>query len=228
METNSKTRRILLLAVGAWLYCMSISAQVAYPDDMFSEEMAAQVEFKGAQPTISDFVNAFFNSDDAWPEIWGDCFDAWKNYKANKPQEKGSKVLIDTKNGYFRFTQNLKEVYGEDWSDDDEYDIEMCYWNCIDKKHKLFAVSLRGKEHDKWTEGQYDGIVFHIYVNATHKMYQVPTEDMGIDVSHNNSNGIFPTNVFFLPQKGKDIRVETYIGENMKEHLFKWDGMRFK
>lgn len=231
METNTKTRRVMLLAVVAWLYSMSISAQVPYPKDMFSDEMATQVKFKGAQPTIRDFVNAYFNSDEAWPEIWGTCLDAWENYKAGKPQVKGSKVLLDTKNGFFRFTQNLKEAYGEDFSDNDEYFIEMCYWNCADKKHKVFAVSLFGKEHDIWTNGQYNGITFHIYDNATHKMYQVPTEDMGIafdPTNHDYANDVYPTDVYFLPQKGKDIRLETHIGKDMKERLFKWDGMRFK
>lgn len=228
MEANTKTRSFLLMAVGTWLYCMTISAQVAYPKDMFSDEMSSQVKYKGAQPTISDFINAYFESDEAWPEIWGECLDAWKNHKAGKQQEKGAKILLDTKNGFMSFTFNLKEAYGDDWSSEDKYVIEMCYWNCADKKHKLFAVSVYGKEKGEWTNGQYDGISFHVYDNTTHKMYQVPNEDLGVVVMHDNANGVYPKDAFILPQKGKDIRLKTLIGKNMTERLFKWDGMRFK
>ena len=58
-----KTRRLLALAIVAWLCCAGISAQVAYPKDMFAEEMAFQVKYKGTQPTITNFISSYFDSD---------------------------------------------------------------------------------------------------------------------------------------------------------------------
>lgn len=89
-ENDMKTRRLLALAIVAWLCCAGISAQVAYPKDMFAEEMAFQVKYKGAQPTITDFISSYFDSDEEWPEIWGTCRDAWKAHIAGNVLRKGA------------------------------------------------------------------------------------------------------------------------------------------
>lgn len=223
-----KTIRLLALAIVAWLCCAGISAQVAYPKDMFAEEMAIQVKYKGAQPTIINFISSYFDSDEEWPEIWGTCRDAWKAHIARKRLEKGCNILLDSKNGFMQFTQNLKEAYGDDFTAEDKYYIEMCYWNCADKKHKVFAVSMRGKERGKWTNGQYDGVTFYVYNNKSRKMYHVPSEDLGITIDYKNVGDIYPVHAFILPREGKDVIQETYLGDKKTERHFKWDGMRFK
>ncbi len=224
-----KATRLFATALATWLCCTTLSAQETYPPEMFSAEMACPVAFTGTRPTISDFVTAYFSDDDdGYPEIWGDCMMAWNAYKQGSKLPKGSAILLDTKNGYMRFTQNLGETYGDDWNDKDVYTVEMCYWNCTDNRYKVFGISLYGMEHGKYVGGQYDGITLYIYDNATRKMYQVPTEDMGVTLSYDSQGDEYPIHVIRLPRTGKNIIQETYLGNRKTVRKYRWDGMRFK
>ncbi len=223
-----KATRLLTTALAAWLCCSTLHAQEAYPAEMFSAEMACPVTYTGARPTISDFVTAYFSSDDGYPEILGDCMLAWNAYKQGKKLAKGSAILLDTKNGYMRYTQNLRKAYGTDWSDKDVYHMDMCYWNCADNRHKVFAVALYGMEHGKYVDGQYGGMTLFIYDNDTRNMYQVSTDDMGINFDYTPQGETYPVHVVKLPRTGKDIIHEIYYGSNKTVRKHIWDGMRFK
>lgn len=242
---------IALLAVGG----ISILAQKkSYPKDIFGYELENRVTFKGNSPRISDFVTTFFKGEEMI-EIWGTAKDAWNHHLRNEPQEYCAQIFVDEKNGYMRFFRDWKEC---DEEIDDKSTIEMCYWNCADGNHKLFAVNCFSMSHDKYYIGQFSGINFYLYDNATHKLWAVNNEDIGAAVEVENTGYEYDGNVYHvldpktgqtktltseemdewleqspvlvyrLPQQGKDIIVEIHRGTEVSEVTLKWDGMYFK
>ena len=65
-----------------------------------------RVNFKGAQPSISDFVSAFVSSrdnpeeDDCTDEAFNAVCYAWERYHKGIPLEEGQTLTIDEKNGF--------------------------------------------------------------------------------------------------------------------------------
>ena len=100
----------------------------------------------------------------------------------------------------------------------------MCYWNEADGKHKLFAYNVKCFRNGKYSPGQFDGLQFYRYNNATKKMtyYQMP----GFDSSLYTEDGAYIT--YSLPRVGKDI-VITYWYDNgtKKQKTLKWNGRKF-
>ena len=189
-----------------------------------SAQDAIRVNYKGASPTISDFVSALVasrdNDDDE--ECVDEAFNAiayaWEQYHKGLPLEEGQTLTIDEKNGYV-----LYEYRSEYESIEHLVKIEMCYWNEADGKHKLLAYNVACFTNGKYSAGQFDGLYFYRYNNATKKMTWC--DDLkgleavyDYDVCHS----------FALPRKGKDITV-TFWYENGKktEKALKWDGHRF-
>ena len=54
---------------------------------------------------------------------------------------------------------------------------EMCYWNEADGKHKLFAYNTWLYENGVPAGGQYGGLIFYRYTNATKKMVMCDAPD---------------------------------------------------
>ena len=95
----------------------------------------------------------------------------------------------------------------------------MCFWNEADGKHKLFADSRWGFENGKPILGQYDGLSFYRYANATKKMTRCNTP--GFDVEYLDKS-------YALPRTGKDIIVSQWDKNGKKtEKTLKWNGSRF-
>lgn len=162
-----------------------------------------KVNFKGSKPTISDFVGAYLNDyvynendDDCLNEVRASAKRAWINYLNGKPQVKNTNLIVDNRNGYVVF-EGIDEYEG----DKDVVRVEMCYWNEADGKHKLFAYNVRCFRNGKYSPGQFDGLQFYRYSNATKKMtyYQMP----GFDSSLYTEDGAYIT--YSLPRVGKDI-----------------------
>ena len=95
----------------------------------------------------------------------------------------------------------------------------MCYWNESDGKHKLFAYNQWFYENGKPVGGQYDGLTFFRYNNATKKMSWC--EAPGFDVEFHNTT-------YTLPRTGKDI-IKTKWDDNggKRQTTLKWNGRRF-
>ncbi|MBQ2561832.1 MAG: hypothetical protein II559_00255, partial [Muribaculaceae bacterium] len=170
-----------------------------------------KVNFKGSKPTISDFVGAYLNDyvynendDDCLNEVRASAKQAWINYLNGKPQVKNTNLIVDNRNGYVVF-EGIDEYEG----DKDVVRVEMCYWNDADGKHKLFAYNVKCFRNGKYSPGQFDGLQFYRYNNATKKMtyYQMP----GFDSSLYTEDGAYIT--YSLPRVGKDI-VITYWYDN--------------
>ena len=114
---------------------------------------------KLSKGSISDFVSWMLAEPE--DELSGPLSEAWDLYRKNKPLGKGTTIVLDEKNGYFRYELDFDKVYEieEDVLTESVIIVEMCVWNCADGKHKLFAENIysveKGKPH---ADGQYDGI----------------------------------------------------------------------
>ncbi len=191
----------------------------------FAMVMAAQdairVNYRGASPTISDFVWAYLSSidnDDEDAEVdesFNAVKSAWVNHRKGLPQSEGGKLTVDEKNGYvlYEFTY-----------DENTLKVEMCYWNEADKKHKLFAYNVKSFNNGKYNPGQYDGLLFYRYNNATKEM--TPCDDTGFETQFSTDDGAYVS--YTLPRVGKDIIVTSwYDNGKKKQKTLKWKGRRF-
>lgn len=169
------------------LMCMvSLSgyAQKSYPKELLTPDGdETTVIFKGTAPGICDFITSLYNKEEGLFMDSGNLIDAWNHYLNNEQQEPGNELIVDKKNGYV----NLTSEYSYD-ADDNHFDqksiCEMCYWNCADGKHKLFAVSCIGMSNGRYYEGQIEGVMFYLYDNAQHTIWYVNDEKLlGVDVT---------------------------------------------
>ena len=183
-----------------------------------------KVNYQGERPTISDFAWAFLSDyvytedEDVLEEARNAAKYAWSKHRKGLPQEEGDKLTIDEKNGYAVY-----ESKSEYESVEDMVRREMCYWNESDGKHKLFAYNVACFTNGKYSVGQFDGLYFYRYNNATKKLTWC--DDLkGIEAAYDYD----VCHSFALPRKGKDITV-TFWYENGKktEKTLKWDGHRF-
>ena len=186
--------------------------------------MAAQedikVNYQGAKPTISDFITAFlapvYGEDGECDESTNAVRNAWERHQKGIKQPEGNTFTLDVKNGYavyeIKYDNNLLR-----W--------EMCFWNEADGKHKLFAYNVACFQNGKYSPGQYDGLTFLRYDNATKKMnfYQ----PQGFDAVYEQADGAW---IYFeLPRTGKDLKVTwSWDDKNQtKQKIMKWNGSRF-
>ena len=181
---------------------------------------AIRVNYQGASPTISDFVWAFLSASD--PDDEDDCVDesfnairnAWIRHRKGLPQDEGNVLTIDQKNGFVLYESRYEEHL---------FRVEMCYWNEADGKHKLFAYNVSCFTNDKYSAGQFDGLLFYRYDNATKKM--TLCTDVGFDAVCGTDDGAWIS--YALPRTGKDITVTLWYESGKKQKTLKWKGRRF-
>ena len=172
---------------------------------------SVHVGYKGARPTILDFANAYL--DDESVEFLGQMRTALRQFKSNRPVSKGL-LTVDSKNGYLSY----EDTYDDG---DERSSAEMCYWNCSDGKHKLFAVSQECYQNGKPIQTEFTGLSFFLYNNATRNMTTVGMEDIGVVIETND------VVTFTLPQKGKNIIMNQYSDHGIISHQLIWDGYVF-
>lgn len=174
------------------------------------------VKFQGAAPDIMDFAWSWATAGDDDPENTPDessnaLRQSLECYRTGEAQPEGFTITVDRKAGYI-LVQSNHDGFTNKW--------EMCYWNMADKKHKLFALCVEMSDCGmRMNPGQYDGLTFYRYDNATKRMKYV---DMGIDVEYFNTS-------YALPRVGKDIIV-THWSEDGREKwqtALKWNGRGF-
>ena len=212
-------------------------AQQSYPDEAFVYQLDSVVTYTGNAPKITDFLVAFLNQDETSEVLWS-LDQAWNHYLLGEPQEPCVQFMVDEKNGYLRYTYNSK--WCSDCEDFDElFYYELCYWNCSDGKHKIIAENIVSLDEGMYYLGQYSGTMFHIYDNATHKLFSADDELLGsyvepiIDETDCETGKPMTKHdetiaVYHLPQQGKDITVDIYHGTKKKTGIrLVWDGMRF-
>jgi len=186
-----------------------------------SAQESIRVNYKGARPTISDFAWAFlsdyvYNEDeDVLDEARSGAKAAWTRHRKGLPQPEGISLTIDEKNGYVLY----------EWtSEENKLKIEMCYWNEADGKHKLFAYNVKCFRNGKYSPGQFDGLQFYRYSNATRKMTYYDMPDFGSSIRTDENAYIS----YSLPQAGKDIVLTLwYDNGTKKQKTLKWNGRKF-
>ena len=177
------------------------------------------VSFKGTSPNIKDFVAAFLSQEDETDESLNGMRKAWDFYKNGMKQMPGDDLIVDVQNGYVGYEST-------DTVDDNTYRlvIECCYWNYADKKHKLVALSNDLFMNGKAIAGQYTGITFYKYDNATRKMKVVYGDELGIGFEA--PNGTEATS-HALPRQGKTIVFSYYTPSGKRDFRLTWNGSRF-
>lgn len=178
------------------------------------------VSFNGASPTIKDFVSALLSQRDETDESLNGLREAWGFYKNGMKQMPGDDLIVDVQNGYVGYVSVD--------TDDDNTNrqvIECCYWNYADKKHKLVAISNDWYMNGKPVVGQYTGITFYKYDNASHTMKVIYPDDIG-GITLEAPQGTTAT-THALPRQGKTMIYTYYIPLGKIEKKLMWNGTHF-
>lgn len=180
-----------------------------------------KVNYQGEKPTISDFAWAYLSYDDGEDDEEGyadESFNAikqaWIRHRQGRPQEENVTLNIDNKNGF---------VLYENRRGSELLRIEMCYWNEADKQHKLFAYNVSCFSNGEYAPGQFDGLTFYRYDNASKEM--VWWGDTGFDAVVGTEDGASIS--YDLPRTGKDITVTYWYDLSKEQKTLKWNGRRF-
>ena len=177
------------------------------------------VKSSGAQPNIKDFVAALLSRGDETDESLNGLREAWEFYKNGMKQMPGDELIVDVQNGYVGY---VSVDSGEDG--DSRQVIECCYWNYADKKHKLVAITNDLFLNGKPEVGQYTGITFYKYDNASRTMKWISLDDLGVTLEAPPGTTV---TTHTLPRQGKTAVFTYYIPLGKVEKHLTWDGSRF-
>ena len=172
------------------------------------------IHFKGAQPNIKDFVTALLAPNET-DESRNGLRQAWDFFKNGMKQMPGDDLIVDTQNGYMGFVSE---------DDTSRQVIECCYWNYADKRHKLVAISNDLFMNGKAVAGQYTGITFYQYDNASRQMKLVYAQDLGI--SFDAPPGTQASS-HALPRQGKTLVYTYYAPAGKIQKRLTWNGSKF-
>lgn len=176
------------------------------------------INYKGTSPNIKDFVTALLSQSEPDESLNG-LREAWGFYKNGMKQMPGDDLIVDVHNGYVGY-----ESVDSDEDGNRRQVIECCFWNYADKKHKLVAISNDFFQNGQAIAGQYTGITFYKYDNATRRMKVVYADELGLSFdappgSHAASHA--------LPRQGKTIVYTFYIPSGKMQKRLTWNGSKF-
>ena len=207
-----KTYSVLMI-LAALVWTQKLAAQTfeypIYEDD----DVRIEVKSKGARPTIADFATAIFDYSKEM-EFFDKVYEDWKRYQQKKPLHYHGNFIVDIKNGFMSYKTPGAEA-------NDTLYQEMCFWNCADAKHKLVACNVRWKMGEEYGWSEYVGCRFYLYDNVKKTMRVILPEDIG---TLYDGNGLA---AFFLPRKGKNIRVTVSSEGEQWDEVLEWDGYKF-
>ena len=213
MRQLKKSMAIALTALLSWTWATDIVAQTfEYPESPEGFNAIA-VKYQGNRPTISDFATAYLN-DSKDQEFFSTVHSEWLRYQQKKPLKGKASIIVDTKNGYMRYEVRYPEG-------NDTTFMEMCYWNCADGKHKMVCANTVWRMNGDYGSAEYTGARFFLYDNATKEMRWLLPEDIG---ALYDGDGL---SVFFLPRKGKNIKVSAAGAGDRWDEVLEWDGYQF-
>ena len=159
-----------LLICGAIVMLLGLNSQAQLPcDDLY------EIGKFGKTGSIKEFVSFILAEPE--DEVHGPMSDAWNLFLKNKPLPEGTTIILDEKNGYFRYDVEYVGEYENEGTTEiyrSTLFVEMVVWNCADGKHKVMGENIgggfNGKPHD---DGQFDGTFFYLYDKTTHKVFLV-------------------------------------------------------
>ena len=211
MKRNMRriTYALILLIALAWSG-KTVAQAFKYPD--YPDEDKIAVKYQGSHPTITDFATAYLEYDREDSDFYRIIYEAWERYLRKEPLGDNVSIDVDVKNGYMQYEKINPE-------ENDTIVFEMCYWNCADGKQKLVCANAIWMMEDDY--GSTVGTVFLVYDNAKKTMRFILPEDIG---ALYDGDGL---SVFFLPRKGKDIRVSAAGSGERWNEVLEWDGFQF-
>ena len=173
------------------------------------------VKFQGASPNILDFAWAYFCQDNGdeeedYSEAMSGIRVALDRFKNDENQNDDVTLTVDRMNGFLSY---------EFWHQGNQQIIEMCYWNEADKQHKLVAISRWNYFNSLPSRGQFDGITFLRYNNATKQMTYCQTPGFEVVYEVNTT--------YSLPRTGKNIMMNTWDEGLKTQTPLKWNGHGF-
>ena len=185
---------------------------IALTMSMAMTAQGIRVGFKGAKPTISDFVTAYLSQEDD-EEMISTIRDDWECRQQGKVLSNGASFVVDARNGFVRYDKRYSaKTYSY---------TEMCYWNCKDQRHKLMAVNRGCIENGRPVTAQFTGLKFYTYDIQTKRMSHAFKTDLGAGI-HTQSEV-----TYVLPQAGKDIMATIHAPQKEVQILMKWNGEKF-
>ena len=178
---------------------------------MAMQAQGIRVNYKGATPTIADFVTTYLSQEDDEEMIKG-IWEDWESRQQGKALSNGASFTVDVKNGFIRYDKRYTaNTYSY---------TEFCFWNCKDGKHKLMGVNRGCIEQGKPVTAQFTGLKFYTYDNQTKRMTPTLNTELGAG-SH-----VRPEVTYALPQAGKDIMATIHAQQEV-QILMKWNGAKF-
>ncbi|QFQ12257.1 hypothetical protein C7Y71_004050 [Pseudoprevotella muciniphila] len=179
-----------------------------------------KVNYQGAKPTISDFATAYLKAyvydenEDVLDESRSYMKSVWMQHLKGERLEATEKLTVDKANGFISL---------ESYDDNDMLLVEMCYWNESDGRHKLFAYNVRYFRNGKYSPGQFDGLTFYRYDNATKTMKYCDAP--GFKEVYGTDDGALVS--YSLPRAGKNIVQKIWYESGTKEKTLRWNGRKF-
>lgn len=177
------------------------------------------VNFKGASPNIKDFVAALLTQKET-EESLGGLREAWGLFKNGMKQMPGNNLIVDVKNGYVGY-----ESVDSDEDGKSRQVIECCFWNYADKKHKLVAISNDSYLNGKPIIGQFSGVTFYKYDNASHRMKVAYAQDLGAEIDVPGGEAVVS---HALPRTGKTIVYSIHMPSGKIDKRLTWNGSKFE
>ena len=181
--------------------------------------------YQGDKPIISDFITAYLaptygEDGECDNEAMNGIRDAWERHRKKQKQHEGVTFTLDVRNGFAVYEYKYLEGACEFMTR-----VEMCFWNEADGKHRIFAYNHGFYRDGKYYPGQYDGLTFMRYDNATKTMkYHF---DPGIQAVYDSKSPSVECS-FALPRSGKDIIVTFWKENGQKtQKTLKWNGHGF-
>ena len=203
-------KKLILLSVYALMAAMSVQVQ-AQEMDGGGPDFTFVVNYKGARPTITDFIDALLTDE---PDETSDCDNwegTWERRQRGLHEMEGEKWIVDVRNGYVR----LESTHHGEMS----YD-EFCYWNCADGKHKIFAMNSGYVQNGKEVATECTGLCVYRYDNAKRLLTIVGWGLNGLGIEE----GV-PSDTFYrLPRTGKNLK---WFRNDGKGGVLKWNGNGF-
>jgi hypothetical protein len=145
---------------------------------------------------------------------------AWERHRKKQKQHEGVTFTLDVRNGFAVYEYKYLEGACEFMTR-----VEMCFWNEADGKHRIFAYNHGFYRDGKYYPGQYDGLTFMRYDNATKTMKY--HSDPGIQAVYDSKSPSVECS-FALPRSGKDIIVTFWKENGQKtQKTLKWNGHGF-
>ena len=209
----SKIKKFTLILLTTMVLVPKLAAQTFEYPECQDNDSRFSVNFQGNRPTIIDFATAFLNY--IQKETFYDNVNReWNKYLKKKPLSPHVSISVDVKNGYMRY-DIVNPV------EKDTTFMEMCFWNCADGKHRLIAANTVWLLNGNYGWAEHTGTRFFVYDNKTRVMRDVYAEDIS---ALYDGDGL---TVFFLPRKGKNIRVSAAGAGDRWDEILIWDGYKF-